>query len=78
MITGKHVSRLSGYAPALPTPFAPNGNVDTAALEALCDRQVQRGATALVVGCNTPVIFTAVASARSGPADLLLAISVFY
>jgi 4-hydroxy-tetrahydrodipicolinate synthase len=52
MITGKHVSRLSGYAPALPTPFDQNGNVDSAALEALCDRQVQEGATALVV-CGT-------------------------
>jgi 4-hydroxy-tetrahydrodipicolinate synthase len=52
MITGKHVSRLSGYAPALPTPFEQNGNVDSAALEALCDRQIQEGATALVV-CGT-------------------------
>ena len=31
MISGKHVSRLSGYAPALPTPFDRNGNVDGAA-----------------------------------------------
>ena len=52
MITGRHVSRLSGYAPALPTPFDQNGNVDSAALEALCDRQVQEGAAALVV-CGT-------------------------
>jgi 4-hydroxy-tetrahydrodipicolinate synthase len=52
MITGKHVSRLSGYAPALPTPFDQNGNVDSAALEAMCDRQIQEGATALVV-CGT-------------------------
>jgi 4-hydroxy-tetrahydrodipicolinate synthase len=52
IITGKHVSRLSGYAPALPTPFDQNGNVDSAALEALCDRQIQEGATALVV-CGT-------------------------
>jgi 4-hydroxy-tetrahydrodipicolinate synthase len=52
MITGKHVSRLSGYSPALPTPFDQNGNVDSAALEALCDRQIQEGATALVV-CGT-------------------------
>jgi 4-hydroxy-tetrahydrodipicolinate synthase len=52
MTTGKHVSRLSGYAPALPTPFDPNGNVDNAALEALCDRQIQERATALVV-CGT-------------------------
>jgi 4-hydroxy-tetrahydrodipicolinate synthase len=52
MITGKHVSRLSGYPPALPTPFDQNGNVDSAALEALCDRQIQEGATALLV-CGT-------------------------
>jgi 4-hydroxy-tetrahydrodipicolinate synthase len=52
MMTGKHVSRLSGYAPALPTPFDRNGNVDSAALEAFCDRQIQEGATALVV-CGT-------------------------
>jgi 4-hydroxy-tetrahydrodipicolinate synthase len=52
MISGKHVSRLSGYAPALPTPFDQSGNVDSAALEALCDRQIQEGATALVV-CGT-------------------------
>jgi 4-hydroxy-tetrahydrodipicolinate synthase len=52
MMTGKHVSRLSGYAPALPTPFDQNGNVDSAALEALCERQIQEGATALVV-CGT-------------------------
>jgi 4-hydroxy-tetrahydrodipicolinate synthase len=52
MITGKHVSRLSGYAPALPTPFDDNGNVDSAALETLCDRQIREGATALMV-CGT-------------------------
>jgi 4-hydroxy-tetrahydrodipicolinate synthase len=52
MITGKHVSRLSGYAPALPTPFDQDGNVNSAALEALCERQIQEGATALVV-CGT-------------------------
>src|SRR3984957_8967329 len=52
MITGQHISRLSGYAPALPTPFARNGNVDSVALEGLCDRQIQKGAGALVV-CGT-------------------------
>jgi dihydrodipicolinate synthase/N-acetylneuraminate lyase len=52
MINGKHVSRVSGYAPELPTPFDQNGNVDCAALEALCERQIQEGATALVV-CGT-------------------------
>jgi 4-hydroxy-tetrahydrodipicolinate synthase len=53
MITGKHVSRLSGYAPALPTPFDQDGNVDSAAFEASCDRQIQEGATALVVCGST-------------------------
>lgn len=49
---GRHVSKLSGYAPALPTPFRHDGNVDGDAFERLCDRQVQAGATALVV-CGT-------------------------
>jgi 4-hydroxy-tetrahydrodipicolinate synthase len=49
---GRHVSRLSGYAPALPTPFRENGTIDVAALEQLCDRQIEEGATALVV-CGT-------------------------
>src|SRR5579862_6123651 len=50
---GRHVSKLSGYAPALPTPFGAEGAVDTAAFERLCDRQVRMGATALVVGGTT-------------------------
>ncbi len=50
---GRHVSRLSGYAPALPTPFDAEDAIDTAAFERLCDRQVQMGATALVVGGTT-------------------------
>ena len=49
---GRHVSKLSGYAPALPTPFDAEGAIDAAAFERLCDRQVQMGATALVV-CGT-------------------------
>jgi len=49
---GRHVSKLSGYAPALPTPFDDNGNLDCAAFEQFCDRQVQERATALVV-CGT-------------------------
>jgi 4-hydroxy-tetrahydrodipicolinate synthase len=51
-IIGRHVSKLSGYAPALPTPFAADGNVDRAAFEYFCQRQVDAGATALVV-CGT-------------------------
>jgi 4-hydroxy-tetrahydrodipicolinate synthase len=49
---GRHVSKLSGYAPAVPTPFDDNGDVDGAAFEYFCDRQIQEGATALVV-CGT-------------------------
>lgn len=49
---GRHVSKLSGYAPALPTPFGDDGTVDVAAFEQFCDRQVRAGAGALVV-CGT-------------------------
>ena len=42
MITiGRHVSRLSGYAPALPTPFTDQGEVDGAAFEHFCDLQIR-------------------------------------
>jgi 4-hydroxy-tetrahydrodipicolinate synthase len=51
--TGRHVSKLSGYAPALPTPFNDKGNIDVAAFERLCDLQIAAGATALVVGGTT-------------------------
>ncbi len=51
-IRRQDVSRLSGYAPALPTPFNEADEVDAAALERLCDRQIQEGASALVV-CGT-------------------------
>src|ERR1700716_4432358 len=49
---GRHVSRLGGHAPALPTPFGESGDLDVAALERLCRRQLEEGATALVV-CGT-------------------------
>jgi 4-hydroxy-tetrahydrodipicolinate synthase len=49
---GRHIAKLSGYAPALPTPFNDEGNIDTAAFERLCDLQIADGATALVV-CGT-------------------------
>lgn len=52
VIIGRHVSKLSGYAPAVPTPFGDDGNVDVAAFEHLCERQIREGATALVV-CGT-------------------------
>jgi 4-hydroxy-tetrahydrodipicolinate synthase len=46
------VARLSGYAPAVPTPFDRDGNIDRAAFQWFCDHQVSSGATALVV-CGT-------------------------
>jgi 4-hydroxy-tetrahydrodipicolinate synthase len=49
---GRDVSKLSGYAPALPTPFDDDGNIDSAAFDKFCDCQIQEGATALVV-CGT-------------------------
>ena len=51
-IIDHHISELSGYAPAVPTPFDLDGNIDAAAFEHLCHRQIQEGATALVV-CGT-------------------------
>ena len=49
---GRHVAKFSGYAPALPTPFDDNGDVDGEAFERLCDLQIICGAAALVV-CGT-------------------------
>jgi 4-hydroxy-tetrahydrodipicolinate synthase len=49
---GRHVSRLSGYAPALPTPFDGDGMIDIRAFERFCELQIKEGATALVV-CGT-------------------------
>jgi 4-hydroxy-tetrahydrodipicolinate synthase len=50
---GRHVSKLSGYAPALPTPFDDDDSADVDAFEELCDLQIRHGATALVVGGTT-------------------------
>jgi 4-hydroxy-tetrahydrodipicolinate synthase len=49
---GRHVSKLSGYAPAIPTPFDQNDDIDAPALERFCEMQIDHGATALVV-CGT-------------------------
>jgi 4-hydroxy-tetrahydrodipicolinate synthase len=48
----RHVSNLSGYAPAVPTPFGDDGRLDRGSLERFCDYQIREGATALVV-CGT-------------------------
>jgi 4-hydroxy-tetrahydrodipicolinate synthase len=46
---GRHVTKLSGYAPALPTPFDQSGGLDHDAFGEFCSRQVDEGASALVV-----------------------------
>jgi 4-hydroxy-tetrahydrodipicolinate synthase len=50
---GRHVTKLAGFAPALPTPFAADGTIDGATFEHLCKLQLREGATALVVGGAT-------------------------
>src|SRR4029077_757817 len=52
MTIGRDVSKLSGYAPAVPTPFDDDDNVDVAAFADFCERQIREGASALVV-CGT-------------------------
>jgi len=49
---GCPIPRLSGYAPAVPTPFSQDGSIDLPALERFCDRLIREHATALVV-CGT-------------------------
>src|SRR6202166_1236356 len=41
---------LSGYIPALPTPSDEADNLDLAAFARLCERQIEAGASAIVVG----------------------------
>jgi 4-hydroxy-tetrahydrodipicolinate synthase len=53
MRIGRHVAKLSGYAPELPTPFDDDGQICEAAFERLCELQIENGATALVVGGAT-------------------------
>src|SRR6476619_3028457 len=41
---------LTGYIPDLPTPFDETGAVDLAAFARLCERQIEAGVPAMVVG----------------------------
>jgi 4-hydroxy-tetrahydrodipicolinate synthase len=41
---------LAGYIPDLPTPFAEDGGLDLAAFARLCERQIEAGVSAVVVG----------------------------
>jgi|SRR5271169_6826230 len=51
-LIGRHIVKLTGYAPALPTPFDEDDRIDGDAFERLCELQIKGGATALVV-CGT-------------------------
>jgi 4-hydroxy-tetrahydrodipicolinate synthase len=48
----RRMLQLSGYAPALPTPFDHLDDIDRAALDWMCQRQIEQGATAVAV-CGT-------------------------
>ena len=41
---------LTGYIPDIPTPFGENGEVDLKSLARLCERQIQAGVSAILVG----------------------------
>jgi 4-hydroxy-tetrahydrodipicolinate synthase len=44
---------LSGYIPDIPTPFDEAGEIDLKAFAGLCERQIQAGVSAIVVGETT-------------------------
>lgn len=72
---GRHVAKLSSYAPALPTPFDDNGDVDGEAFERLCDLQITCGATALVVCGTTGEASTLTPGEQSGLIRIAVAVS---
>jgi 4-hydroxy-tetrahydrodipicolinate synthase len=72
---GRHVAKLSGYAPALPTPFDDNGDVDGEAFERLCDLQITCGATALVVCGTTGEASTLTPEEQGGLIRIAVAVS---
>jgi 4-hydroxy-tetrahydrodipicolinate synthase len=62
---GRSAFKLSGYAPALPTPFAEGGRLDGEAFERVCELQITHGAAALVV-CGTTGEAPTLSSAEHG------------
>jgi 4-hydroxy-tetrahydrodipicolinate synthase len=54
---------LSGYIPDIPTPFDEAGEIDLKAFAVLCERQIQAGVSAIVVG-ETTGEFTTLTSAE--------------
>jgi len=53
MSIGRHIRKLAGYAPGLPTPFNENDAIDAAAFKHFCELQITNGAMALVVAGTT-------------------------
>jgi 4-hydroxy-tetrahydrodipicolinate synthase len=53
MSIGRDVVKLSGYAPALPTPFTQDDRIDAEAFQRLCELQIAHGVAALVVAGTT-------------------------
>jgi 4-hydroxy-tetrahydrodipicolinate synthase len=49
----KPATWLAGYIPDLPTPFDDNDRIDLTAFARLCERQIQAGVSAIVVGETT-------------------------
>src|SRR5258708_3827797 len=46
----KPATWLAGYIPDLPTPFDDDDRIDLAAFAKLCERQIEAGVSAIVVG----------------------------
>src|SRR3979411_3069182 len=46
----KPATWLAGYIPDLPTPFDEDDRIDLAAFSKLCERQIEAGVSAIVVG----------------------------
>src|SRR3982074_863430 len=49
-VLAKPSSWLAGYIPDLPTPFDESDRIDVTAFAALCERQIEAGVSAIVVG----------------------------
>ena len=77
----KPATWLAGYIADLPTPFDDNDRIDLTAFAQLCERQIEAGASAIVVGETageastlTPaehdaILRTAIEIARAAPAS---------
>lgn len=47
--SGNPAKWLAGFIPDIPTPFAADGSIDISAFAALCERQIEAGATAILI-----------------------------